>query len=187
MEIHKYQIFFAKRNEESLIRQSKAVQCKGKKKTFLILHSSFFILLFFSACDTGRIYESNVNIPAGVWHSAERVRFEVDITDTITPCNIYINIRNNRNYKYMNLWLFVDIYASSGFAERDTVKIMLADHRGKWLGHGLGNKFDTRMVFRKSVWFPASGKYFFEYEQAMRDEQLTGIDDIGLRIEKSVK
>lgn len=135
------------------------------------------------ACDQNRIYESNVKIPAGGWRYTEHARFEADITDTVAPCNIYINVRNNSSYKNMELWLFVDVYSPVGFMERDTVRIMLADHRGKWLGHGLGSKFDVRMVFRKNVRFPVTGKYVFEYEQAMRDEPLAGIEDIGLRIE----
>ena len=141
------------------------------------------VLIALCACDTGRIYESNVKIPAGGWQYTEHARFEADITDTISPCNIYINIRNNSRYKNMELWLFVNVYSPAGFMERDTVQIMLADHRGKWLGHGLGDKFDVRMVFRKSVRFPVTGKYVFEYEHAMRDELLVGIEDIGLRIE----
>ena len=149
------------------------------------------ILFFFTlislglcSCDPGRIYESNVKIPVEGWRHTELARFEVEITDTVSPCNVYINVRNNANYKYMELWLFVDVYSPLGAVERDTTKIMLADHRGKWLGHGLGSKFDTRYFFRKNVRFPATGKYVFEYEQATRDETLTGIDDIGLRIEK---
>jgi len=149
----------------------------------------FFLVALVSlglyACDPGRIYESNVRIPDEGWQRADYARFEVEIAETLQPCNIYINVRNNSNYKYMELWLFVDVHSPIGLMERDTVKIMLADHRGKWLGHGLGNKFDTRMVFRKNVRFPMSGKYIFEYEQATRDEPLTGIDDIGLRIEKN--
>lgn len=142
------------------------------------------ISVSFSACDAGRIYEDNVKISPEGWKRVERARFEVEITDTIHPCNIYINVRNNSNYKYMDLWLFVDVHSPSGMVAGDTVNIMLADHRGKWLGHGLGSKFDTRLIFRKNLRFPASGKYVFEYEQAMRDEPLSGIDDIGLRIEK---
>jgi len=139
------------------------------------------------ACDPDRIYESNVGIPAEGWRRAEYSRFEVEIADTLRPCNIYINVRNNSNYKYMDFWLFVNVYSPMGMMERDTVKIMLADHRGKWLGHGLGKKFDTRMVFRQNARFPISGKYIFEYEQAMRDEPLIGIEDIGLRIERNEK
>jgi len=138
------------------------------------------------ACDPDKIYESNLKIPDEGWHRANHARFEAEITDTISPCHIYINVRNNSDYKYMELWLFVDVYTPALTVTRDTVKIMLADHRGKWLGHGLGRKFDTRMVFRKNVQFPASGKYVFVYEQATRDESLIGIDDIGLRIERAV-
>ena len=146
----------------------------------------FFVLLVMClcACDSNKTYESNVRIPADGWRRAERARFEMEITDTIHPCNVYINVRNNSKYKHMELWLFVDVHSPSGTVERDTARIMLADHRGKWLGHGLGNKFDTRIVFRKNVQFPAKGKYIFDYEQATRNEPLIGIDDIGLRIEK---
>ena len=149
----------------------------------------FFVMLVsmsFTACDPGKIFENNVNIPAAGWNRAEHAKFEVEITDTTSPCNVYINVRNNSDYKYMELWLFVDVISPSGTVERDTAKIMLADHRGKWLGHGLGRKFDTRKVFRKNVQFPAAGKYTFRFEQATRDETLSGIDDIGLRIEKIV-
>jgi gliding motility-associated lipoprotein GldH len=108
----------------------------------------------------------------------------VEITDTVSPCNVYVNVRNNSNYRYSELWLFIDVYSPAGHMERDTAKIILADHRGKWLGHGLGNKFDSRMAFRKNVRFPVSGAFVFEYEQATRDESLIGIEDIGLRIER---
>ena len=145
-----------------------------------------YSVILFSACDPDKIYESNVAIPSDGWRRDHRARFEVEITDTIHPCNIYINVRNNIHYKYMDFWLFVDVYAPTGLVARDTVKIILADHRGKWLGNGLGSKFDTRLIFRKNLRFPASGKYVFEYEQAMRDEPLTGIEDIGLRIEKQI-
>jgi len=145
---------------------------------------SVILCITLSSCDPGKIYENNLSIPSKGWQRADRARFEVEIADTIQPCNIYINVRNNNNYKYMDFWLFVDIQSPNGMVATDTVKIMLADHRGKWLGHGLGSKFDTRLVFRKNIQFPVSGKYVFEYEQAMRDEPLTGIEDIGLRIEK---
>ena len=149
----------------------------------------FFILIGVGlcSCDPDGIYESNVDIPAEGWRRTDLARFEVDIADTDSPCNIYINVRNNNSYKYMDLWLFVDVHSPSGIVERDTVKVILADFHGKWLGHGLGSKFDTRLFLRRNVKFPVAGKYVFEYEQAMREELLTGIEDIGLRIEKATE
>ncbi len=135
------------------------------------------------SCDQSRIYESNIDIPKEGWHRDQRAKFQVEITDTVNACNVYINVRNNSQFKYMDLWLFVDVLSPSGSAQRDTLKIMLADHRGKWLGNGLGDKFDNRLLFQQNIRFPVSGIYTFEYEQAMRDEPLIGIDDIGLRVE----
>ena len=144
----------------------------------------FFVCLTLFSCDTAKIYENNITVSEQGWRSAEPAMFEVEITDTETPCNVYINVRNNNNYKYMDLWLFVDIYSPLGYIERDTIKIMLADHRGKWLGHGLGSKYDSRIFLRRNFRFPVTGKYIFKYEQGMRDEPLLGIDDVGLRVEK---
>ena len=146
----------------------------------------FFYALIIStlfSCDSNKIYESNVKIPVDGWRRNDIVRFEVEITDTINHCNIYINVRNNKKYRYMDLWLFVNIRSPFGTMARDTAKIMLADHRGKWLGSGLGSKFDSRIFLRENIRFPVPGIYIFEYEQGMRDEPLMGIEDVGLRIE----
>ena len=157
---------------------------KSLRSVFRFFGYLLLIGVGLSACDSDKIYENNVAIPTDGWRRVERARFEVEIADTIHPCNIYINVRNNIHYKYADFWLFVDVHAPTGAVSSDTVRIILADHRGKWLGHGLGSKFDSRMVFRKNILFPVSGTYIFEYEQASRDEPLSGIEDIGLRIEK---
>lgn len=156
------------------------------KQIFNYRYSIFNLLILsgiLCSCDPSRIYEDNFRIPDNEWRRAERARFEVEITDTVSSCNMYINVRNNSQYKYMELWLFVDSYLPKGSVVRDTVKIMLADHYGKWLGHGLGDKYDSRILFRRNIHFPDPGTYVFEYEQATRDEPLIGIEDVGLRIE----
>ena len=149
----------------------------------IIIFLSFLCFGLYS-CDSGKVYENNARISKDGWRRADRVRFEAEITDTVGACDLYINVRNNVDYKYMELWLFVDSRSPEGTVQRDTVKVMLADHRGKWTGNGLGSKYDNRIVFHKNVRFPVSGVYVFEYEQAMRDEPLIGIEDVGLRIEK---
>ena len=155
---------------------------KPMKKYFVLL-----LMMPLCACDPDRIYENNLSIAPEGWRRAEHTQFEVEIADTIQPYNVYINVRNNNHYKYMDLWLFVDVHSpAGGTLARDTVRILLADHHGRWLGHGVGRKFDTRIVFRKGVRFPISGTYRIEYEQAMREEPLQGIDDVGLRIEKHI-
>jgi gliding motility-associated lipoprotein GldH len=67
---------------------------------------------------------------------------------------------------------------------KDTLECELADYSGKWYGKGIGSVKFNRFMFRKGMRFRASGKYVFELEQAMRVRDLTGIRDIGLRVEK---
>ena len=151
------------------------------------MKSLFFascLLVFFASCDSKRIYEQNTEIPSNTWDTAQKVKFEVSITDTISGNNVLINIRHAGFYPYSNLFLFINTTFPNGKTTRDTVECMLADDKGKWFGKGLGDLWDARILFKRNVRFSQSGKYIFEYEQAMRVEQLPGVMDVGLRIEK---
>jgi gliding motility-associated lipoprotein GldH len=67
------------------------------------------------------------------------------------------------------------------------VELVLADERGQWMGDGMGDIWDNRIVFKKDFVFPQPGKYRFELEQAMRINPLPGIMDVGMRIERAAK
>jgi gliding motility-associated lipoprotein GldH len=137
------------------------------------------------SCDPNRVFEKNIRIPEGTWDRNNPVRFEVVVEDTITPHNLYINVRNTGMYPVSNLYLFVTTTAPSGHTIKDTVQVILADERGKWLGKGLGDIWDNQKLYKKQVRFAQKGKYIFEYEQAMRLEKLPFILDVGLRVERA--
>jgi gliding motility-associated lipoprotein GldH len=137
------------------------------------------------SCDSNRVFEKNIRIPDGIWDRNNPVRFEVVVEDTITPHNLYINVRNTGMYPVSNLYLFVTTIAPSGHTIKDTVQVILADERGKWLGKGLGDIWDNQKLYKEQVRFAQKGEYIFEYEQAMRLEKLPFILDVGLRVEKA--
>jgi gliding motility-associated lipoprotein GldH len=148
-----------------------------------------YFLLFFvyiiSACDPARVYEKNIKIPDGVWHRDHIVRFDLLVEDTINSHNLYVNVRNTSLYPMSNLYLFITTIAPSGHSIRDTVEIILADDKGKWMGSGLGDIWDLQQLYKENVRFAQRGKYSFEYEQAMRTDKLPFILDVGLRVEKA--
>lgn len=150
---------------------------------FTLLISFTAILLF--SCDPERIYEKNIRIPDGIWDRNNPVSFEVIVEDTISPHNLYINVRNAGMYPVSNLYLFVTTMAPSGHAIKDTVQIILADEKGRWMGKGLGDIWDNQQLYKTNVRFAQKGKYVFKYEQAMRLEKLPFILDVGLRVEKA--
>lgn len=147
--------------------------------------TSLLIIFLFASCDSGRIYEKNIRIPDGIWLKDQPVHFDFLVEDTLSSYNLYVNVRNTSLYPFSNLYLFITTTAPSGHFRKDTVEIILADEKGKWLGSGLGDIWDLQQIFKQNVRFAQRGRYHFEYEQAMRPERLPFILDVGLRVEEA--
>lgn len=153
---------------------------------YYVLPTAYCILLtgFFSSCDPNRVFEENKEIADYTWKANEKISFDLNITDTVTPHNWYINVRNADDYRYSNIYLFITTAFPNGQQSKDTLECVLADDKGHWLGDGLGDIWDNQIPFKKNVRFPSAGKYTIALEQGMRADELHQIMDVGVRIEK---
>ena len=142
-----------------------------------------FIALFLSACNNGD-FDKRVVIPEANWPQENRVTFDVDINDTISPYEFGIGLRHLENYRYSNLFIFLHTTMPNGNHTRDTIECTLATPEGRWIGKSSGSMRDLVVPLNENLLFPLSGTYHFEIEQAMREPVLKGISDIGLYIEK---
>lgn len=149
---------------------------------------SILILLLFTivSCNSNVVFDRYEKIPNSVWSEKDTVVLDVEIFDTLSLHDISINVRNTGDYRYSNLFLFMCL-EGAGQKLTDTIDIMLADEKGKWLGTGVGGLWDSRFVIRKNTRFPHAGTYKFKLQQGMRDSELHDISDIGIRVEKSQK
>jgi gliding motility-associated lipoprotein GldH len=145
----------------------------------------FVTVISVTSCDPSRVFEDNIRIPDGVWEQDNIVSFDLMVEDTISSYNLYVNVRNANLYPMSNLYLFITTTAPSGHSILDTVEVVLADEKGKWLGSGLGDIWDLQQAYKQNIRFAQRGEYTFEYEQAMRVERLPFILDVGLRVEKA--
>ena len=151
-------------------------------------HTSFFILLLFllSSCGRNHIINESQSLEHP-WRSNQTIDFEFEITDTISPYTFYVNVRNNTDYNYSNIYFFINTVFPDGRSSRDTVECILANVRGKWLGKGIGSLKESTHLIRENLKFPVSGLYKMEFEQAMREDELDGIKDVGVKIVKKTK
>jgi gliding motility-associated lipoprotein GldH len=149
------------------------------------LFVSLAILLFFSSCDTKRVYEFNIPITGEQWHKDSICSFAFEVSDTITVHNLLINIRNTGNYRYRNLLLYIDFTLPDQKTIVDTLNCVLADERGKWHGKGWGSIWSSTIPYKTRIRFPGIGEYQLNLAHAMRDENLKAVTDIGVRIEKT--
>jgi gliding motility-associated lipoprotein GldH len=141
-------------------------------------------LFIFSACDPNIIYDEYQHISKDLWNRFDVKKFDIVVNDTVSFNDFYIDVRNTTDYQFSNLYLFIDSQFPNGQVYRDTIECILADRQGKWLGRGLGKIRDNRFLFKSMVRFSLKGTYVLKIQQAMRTEDLAGIADIGLRLEK---
>lgn len=148
------------------------------------IFKAIIVLMMLAACDSNRVYEEYKTIDPGGWHKDSVASFNVEINEAGQGYNLYINIRNQGNYPNSNIWLFLEVESPDGQMLTDTVEYILAEKSGKWRGSGIGDLFDNQFSYQQNVPFEKPGNYQFLIRQGMRAEQLKGIHDIGLRVEK---
>jgi gliding motility-associated lipoprotein GldH len=148
---------------------------------------TFFVGILFvlAACSRSSMYDEQVTLPQEGWYKDELARFEVMVDDTIQGYDFFLNIRNNVEYRYSNLYLFMITKFPNGNISRDTLECILATPEGKWLGKGWGAVRENTLLLNQNMRFPLKGKYEFLFQQAMRTDTLKDIRDIGIRITKS--
>jgi len=144
-----------------------------------------FLVLLMASCNTGVFYDQNNEVDPDGWEQDKTEKFTVDIQDTLTAYDFYLNLRHTTDYKYSNIYFFITTEFPDGRMARDTIECMLADNKGKWYGKGSGKIKDNRILVRRNVLFGFPGKYTFSFEQAMRERRLKGVTDIGIRFEES--
>ncbi|HNQ62225.1 MAG TPA: gliding motility lipoprotein GldH [Bacteroidia bacterium] len=154
----------------------------SNNKTGLLL---IFCLMSLVACDPNVVFEKNIKLDDNRWAIDNVIKLEAEIKDTVSPMNLYINVRNAGGYQFSNLFVFLTTITPDNQRSRDTLELVLADASGKWQGDGMGDIWDNRILFKKNFRFPLAGKYIFELEQAMRIDPLPQIMDAGIRIEKA--
>lgn len=130
------------------------------------------------------IYNERYLIKEAEWAQNDIASFDLTVTDTVNVYAFGIDVRHLENYRYSNLYVFMNTTMPNGNHTRDTIEMTLATPEGRWIGKSSGSMVDTRRILMPNMQFPLAGHYHFEIEQAMREPVLKGISDIGLYIEK---
>lgn len=118
------------------------------------------------------------------WKQEKALDYHFDVKDAQNPKNIIFVVRNNNSYPYSNLRLFVTLKnEKTKKSTVDTVNFVLAKPSGEWIGKGYGETKETSFPFRSDYKFPENGKYTFSVKQAMRNSDLIGLEDLGIKLQ----
>lgn len=144
------------------------------------------ILLF--SCDKKRVFDEYKSV-GSAWHKDSIVTFDLPVLDSTKRYNLFVNLRDNNNYPFNNLFLIVAIEMPNGFTKVDTLEYQMANPDGTLLGNGFSDIKESKLYFKAGVKF--RGKYKVHIKQAVREsgkipgvQELKGITDVGFRIEQ---
>lgn len=152
----------------------------------MLRRTSVLILLilttFLISCDESILFENNQGFERNTWVYEDAKTFSFDIKDSLQPVKLSINLRTTTNYPYSNIYMFMHSNYPNGYSDIDTLEFFLADPKGNWLGDNSGTIVENRAVISKGN-FPVTGKYTFKLEQAMRNDSLPEVLDVGMQVQ----
>lgn len=149
----------------------------------------FMGTVVFVGCESN-IVTSDTRAITGGWGMDQTIEFEMPALDSTGVYNLFVDIRNNNDYPFNNLFLIVSMDFPNGKVITDTLEYRMARPDGTWLGSGLGSIKENKLWYKEGVQFSESGVYRMRISQAVRNNgevsgvsQLQGITDIGYTVE----
>lgn len=148
-----------------------------------------FLSLALLGCDSSQVFDTYQSVP-NQWHKDQVITFNVTPPDSINPYNLFVNLRNNNEYRFSNLHLIVEMGYPNGKVSIDTLEYEMTRADGSFLGEGFTDLKENKLWFKENLIFEEKGNYQIKIQHAMREngeifgvENLEGITDIGFRVE----
>jgi gliding motility-associated lipoprotein GldH len=146
-------------------------------------------LLIFSSCDSARVYEQNEDLEGGDWSVDNALVFKFEIQDTSQAYDVFFNVRYKLQYSFYNLYIQHQLRGPDGkLLSAKLHEMLLMDAKtGKPLGKGFSDTYDLQARALRGITFPEAGTYTIKLTQYMRQDPLTDILSLGIRIANSEK
>ena len=151
-----------------------------------LFHPIFFLtlVLFMTSCEPIQLYEQNTIYPEHQWASKQVNNYQFNITDTNAAYKIFFVVRHHNAYHYKNIWLQINTQSPSDTVVKQTLNLQLADDQKGWLGVGMDDLYDQRILMNATPTKLKFGIYHFSVQHTMREDPLQGILSTGIRVEK---
>jgi gliding motility-associated lipoprotein GldH len=133
------------------------------------------------------VFEKNVAIPGQQWSGNFRpsIQFTISGKDTASIYNVYMVLRHTDAYNFNNIWIKGSVVLPGDSVGKSAkYDLTLADPEKGWLGSGMDDIYEHRVVIQERTKFNKPGTYTFTIEQIMREDPLRHVLNVGLRVEK---
>ena len=147
------------------------------------------LLIFLISCDEKRVFDEYKSV-GNAWNRDSIVSFNLPKLATSKRYNLFLNVRNNDDYPFNNLFLLVSLENPDGLVKVDTLEYAMANPDGTLLGEGFSDTKESKLFYKENLKFDNVGQYKVRIQQAVRqngkvkgEKELKGITEVGFRIE----
>lgn len=147
------------------------------------------MILFLISCDEKRVFDEYKSV-GSAWNKDSIVSFNLPKLEPTKQYNLFLNVRNNENYSFNNLFLLVSLENPDGLTKVDTLEYAMANLDGTLLGEGFSDTKESKLFYKENLKFDKKGLYKVRIQQAVRksgkvkgEKELKGITEVGFRIE----
>lgn len=151
-------------------------------------NSIILFLVLFISCNKKNVFDENQSI-VEYWNKDSIVTFNIKKIDTTKKYDLFINLTNNDQYPYNNIFLIVTTETSKNKKSADTLEYLMASSEGDLLGSGFFDTKESKLYYKEDIKLPE--KLNISIGHAVRENgktqgvtNLKGITKVGLRIEE---
>ncbi|MEN9303561.1 MAG: hypothetical protein RL264_1990 [Bacteroidota bacterium] len=143
----------------------------------------FVLVISLTSCGEKAFFSESYKFPSKQWTQRMKPKFVVNFTDTTQLYNFVLTLRTTTDYKFSNLWIFLNTTPPVGNTVREPYEIKTTFPDGSWIGKKSGSVVEHQLVFKRRK-LPFKGKYTFQIEQGITDKSIDEVLDITFTVEK---
>lgn len=161
-------------------------------KTTMKVRTSLALLgmaLLLISCDKKGVFDEYKSV-GNAWHKDSIVSFDLPKMDSSKKYNLFLNIRDNKDFPFDNLFLIVSMEQPNHKVNVDTLEFKMANPDGSLMGNGFTHVKESKLYYKENFIFSQKGTYKVHIQQALREtgkvpgvERLKGITEVGFRVE----
>ena len=149
---------------------------KVLKKLFVLLSISALMV----ACDETQVYQSWQDIAQLRWERSNVIENKVNIEDNSKQYKITLGLRYIPGIPEKEVKVLISIINLNGESQEIPYTVKLKDDNDEHLGEVMGELADITQVIEENYSFSEAGEYTFLIVQAMPQETLGGVLEVGL-------
>ena len=143
-----------------------------------------YAIVRLSFINNNTIYSSFKDISNSNWSVLDTIDFDLTTTIVKNPHIINLFGKINYDFSYSNLFVFINHYFEKEVIKKDTVLVPLFDSFGNPIQNNIGNTQFFNVDYLNNINFTEEGVYKIQVIHGMRENNLDGVEKIGIKLKK---